>query len=173
MEFVDVPYYQGADETYLRLRENGAFLASQSRRGERNVMTIGWGTIGVIWRLPIFIVLVRPSRHTQALIEDKGEFTVNVPFEGKMLNELNICGTRSGRDMDKFSDLGLSTAPGKTVGVPVLTGCKWIYECRVVYKQAMEPANVAPGIIKCYYEKGDFHTVYYGEILSSYMNNAG
>lgn len=169
MEFMDIQYNEGSSETLLRLRENGVLLVTQKRTGENNVMTIGWGNIAVIWRLPIFTVLVRPSRHTFSFIEDTGLFTVCVPEEGKLGKALSLCGTKSGRDIDKFREAGLTTVKGRNIAVPVISDCRLFFECRVVYKQAMDPDAVDPMIIKNYYQQNDFHTIYYGHILSSYM----
>ena len=73
-----------------------------------NTMTIGWGTVGVVWGKPVFQVLVRESRHTKQMLEANGEFTVNVPMgsiDGKILG---YCGTKSGREMDKAAASGLT-----------------------------------------------------------------
>jgi flavin reductase (DIM6/NTAB) family NADH-FMN oxidoreductase RutF len=132
-----------------------------------NTMTIGWGSIGFIWGKPIFMVMVRPSRYTYAFIEASGEFTVSLPLSG-MQAALNICGTQSGRDTDKLAVAGLKLAAGQKTAAPVVAGCGLYYECRVVYKQAMLPA--AAGQIKNqWYPEGNFHTLYFGEILAAYM----
>jgi flavin reductase (DIM6/NTAB) family NADH-FMN oxidoreductase RutF len=60
-------------------------------------MTIGWGLVGRLWREPVFMVAVRPSRHTFKLIEETDVFTVNVPSDG-MDATIDYCGTVSGRD---------------------------------------------------------------------------
>lgn len=145
----------------------GAFLTT-AHGGRTNTMTIGWGSIGFIWNKPIFTVLVRPSRFTHKLIEPSGEFTVSLPFED-MKEALSLCGTKSGRDLDKIKAAGLALAAAKKVATPVI-GCKGLhYECRIVYKQDMEPANLDDEYKGRCYPQGDYHTVYYGEILASYV----
>ena len=64
MEKATIRYTDHFAETMQRMREDGLLLASVSRDGKPNVMTIGWGTIGSIWARPVFIVLVRPSRYS-------------------------------------------------------------------------------------------------------------
>ena len=55
-----------------------------TRVGDRvNTMTIGWGKIGVEWGKPIFIAYVRDSRYTRRLLEESGEFTVNIPLNAE------------------------------------------------------------------------------------------
>ena len=58
--------------------EKGALLTTKA--GDKvNTMTIGWGHLGVEWSRPIFVVYVRQSRHTKAILDQNGEFTVNIP----------------------------------------------------------------------------------------------
>ena len=88
------------EETYKNL-DPGLLLASIGKNGENNIMTIGWGLIGVLFRKPTFIVAVRKSRYSYKLLNETGVFTVNVPGEG-MAEAVDFCGTKSGRDYDKF-----------------------------------------------------------------------
>ena len=71
-------YQNHVQETVKAFDEGRVLLVSCGKEGVPNVMAIGWGTMGIIWRRPIFMVLVRPSRYTYKLIEETGEFTVNI-----------------------------------------------------------------------------------------------
>lgn len=145
----------------------GAFLTVKS--GDLlNTMTIGWGTIGYIWEMPIFTVAVRYSRHTYELINQAGEFTVSFPLDVSLKKELALCGTKSGRDMDKFQECGLTAQPAQAVATPVIEQCQLHYECRTVYKQTMEPVLLSPKIKRKTYSGPDYHTLYYGQILACY-----
>lgn len=151
----------------------GALLTT-SANGETDTMTIGWGTIGVIWGKPVFQVLVRESRYTKKLIDANGEFTVNVPMTVDAKQILAICGTKSFRDMDKIGQLGLTLEPGETVSVPAVRQLPLTVECKVIYKQEQNPAAIDTGCYEKYYAKGtrnegDHHTVYYGEITAAYI----
>jgi flavin reductase (DIM6/NTAB) family NADH-FMN oxidoreductase RutF len=132
-------------------------------------MTIGWGTIGIIWGKPIFVVLVRPSRYTHGLIEQMEDFTVNVPA-ADMADVVAFCGSASGRDHDKFAEKGLIAVPGRKVKSPIIDQCVIHYECKVVHKNDVLKDNLASEIISSAYPRGDFHTIYYGEILSVYAS---
>jgi flavin reductase (DIM6/NTAB) family NADH-FMN oxidoreductase RutF len=151
----------------IEILSRGAFLTAGSAT-KYNTMTIGWGTIGFMWGKPIFTVMVRPSRYTFAFLESTGEFTVSLPLGG-MQAALNICGTQSGRDTDKLAVAGLKLAASQKAAPPVVAGCGLYYECKVVYKQAMLPA--AAGQVKNqWYPEGNYHTLYYGEIVAAYMD---
>lgn len=77
------------------------------------------------------------------------------------------CGTKSGRDVDKFADLGLATAAARTVASPVIDIPGTHFECRTIVKTPMDPALVAEALMPLYPEK-DWHTLYFGEIVACY-----
>jgi len=154
-------------ETVKRLEDPGLLLVSTNRHGKSNVMTIGWGLIGMYWRKPVFMVAVRPSRYTHKFIEDSGEFTVNVPKEG-MDEVVKHCGEVSGREHDKFSECKLDLQKAKEVKVPVIKQCKIHYECRVIYKLNVAPKLVPTNVKETVYPHGNYHTLYFGEISATY-----
>lgn len=159
--------FNNISNDYLEQLVKGAFLTAK-KDGKVNVMTIGWGTIGYIWNKPVLMVPVRYSRHTYEFMKDAEHFTVSVPLKGHMKEELAYCGTRSGRDVDKVKELGLELYDGIKTDVPVIGNGNLQIECRVVYKQAMEPNLLSPEIDSLKYPDGDYHVMYYGEILSIY-----
>ena len=156
-----------AVETLQKLKDPGLLLVGAKKNGKRNVMTIGWGFVGVMWRLKVFVVLVRPSRFTHEFVEDGGEFTVNVPDEG-MEKAVAFCGEVSGREHNKFKESKLHLVKGKKVKVPVIKECRIHYECRVIHKLKLNPRLVPDKVKKRFYPKNNFHTVYFGEILAAY-----
>lgn len=151
-------------ETTKVLARPGCLLVTGDAE-KHNVMTIGWGLVGKLWGRDVFMVAVRPSRHTFGMIEGSGEFTVNVPAKG-MEKTVGVCGTKSGRDVDKFKECGLTALKSKHVGAPMIKECPINYECRVIYKERLVPERVPEKDKKDWYPKGDFHTIYFGEILA-------
>ena len=142
--------------------------------GQVNTMTIGWGTLGIEWGKPLFTVFVRESRHTKALLEKNPQFTINVPYGEYNKNILSVCGTKSGRDMDKIKELGLTLEEGMTVSVPAIKELPLTLECKVIYKQDQDPKAIAPDVDARFYTKGtknegDYHTAYYGEVTAAYI----
>lgn len=156
-----------APKTLRKLADPGLLLVSAKKNGEVNVMTIGWGLVGRIWGKPVFVVAVRPSRFTHEFIENSGEFTVNVPGEG-LEEAVAYCGKVSGRKCDKLKECELAVSKGRKVGVPVIKKCGIHYECRVVHKLKIKPSLVPGRVKRVFYSKGDYHTVYFGEILAVY-----
>lgn len=146
----------------------GAFLTVKS--GEIvNTMTIGWGSIGYLWRKPVFVVMVRQSRYTYGLMEDAKDFTVSVPLNGRLKEALNFCGTKSGKEINKIENAHLTLGESKNVKAPYIGECDVIIECKIVYKQAMDSAALDTEIVSKSYREGDLHTFYYGEILGCYL----
>ncbi|GAB6099343.1 flavin reductase [Halanaerocella petrolearia] len=148
---------------------NGAFLTVKTN-DEVNTMTIGWGSIGYIWGQPVFMVMVRDSRYTYQLIEETDEFTVSIPLNGGMQEELKFCGSKSGRDYDKFAECDLTALDGKEVATPVIEGCELHYECKIKFKQPMDESNLEESVNSKWYSEEGYHTLYFGEIVSCYLD---
>jgi flavin reductase (DIM6/NTAB) family NADH-FMN oxidoreductase RutF len=160
-----IGFFDAAKATFERLASPGAFLVSGVEKP--NVMAIGWGALGVAWGRPIFAVLVRPSRHTHSLLERHGEFTVCIP-QRQMKDLVMLCGTKSGRSHDKVRECGFTMRKGNRVKVPYIVQCPVHYECRVVQRNEVLAGTFIEAIRRQYYPRGDYHGVYYGEILGTY-----
>jgi flavin reductase (DIM6/NTAB) family NADH-FMN oxidoreductase RutF len=153
----------------IRKLEGGLLLTSVGSDGQYNVMTIGWGLVGRLWGEPVFMVAVRPSRHTFQLLEETNEFTVNVPSDG-MDETVAYCGKVSGRDHDKIQERGLTLLDGKSVVSPMIESCVAHYECKVIGKSMVVPELLSSDVQRRCYRSGDYHTLYFGRILSILMN---
>ena len=162
-----VPYDQYIKEVNHYLTNGGIFLNTMGEKA--NTMVIGWGGINFFWGKPIFLVPVRASRYTYPNIDASGIFTISVPMDRDMKKALVFCGTKSGREFDKFKEGGLTQVPGKFINVPIIGECSLHYECRVIYKQPMDPISLNQKIDDRFYP--DYHTMFYGEILASYTTN--
>jgi flavin reductase (DIM6/NTAB) family NADH-FMN oxidoreductase RutF len=169
MAKVTIRYTDYFTQTIQRMREDGLLLATSGADGKANVMTIGWGAIGAIWGRPVFLVLVRPSRHTYSCLEEVGEFTVNVPPR-ELATGVNLCGTVSGRDHDKFREARLTPAASRQVRPPIIQECVVHYECRILHKNDVVPGALVQAILDDAYAQGDFHRMYSGEIVAAYAD---
>ncbi|MBR2147704.1 MAG: flavin reductase family protein [Muribaculaceae bacterium] len=142
-----------------------------TRNGDKvNSMTIGWGTLGVIWEKQVFVAYVRDSRYTRHMLDSNPEFTINVPVGDYNKRILGICGSKSGRDMDKIEVAGLTLVDPEVIGVPGIKELPLTLECRVLYRQQQSHGQLSEELRKHFYtiEKGD-HIAYYGEILAAYI----
>lgn len=143
-----------------------------------NSMTIGWGTYGTEWGTEMFVVYVRESRFTRELLDKNPEFTINIPYGEFDKEIIKVCGTKSGRDMDKIAELGLTLEESEIVSVPGLKELPITLECKVIFRQKQEIELIAEKFQKYYpYEVGneaadatrDAHIAYYGEVVNAYI----
>ncbi|MGQ9473537.1 MAG: flavin reductase family protein [Candidatus Caldatribacteriaceae bacterium] len=144
-------------------KTGGLFLVTQGKAGKPNVMSIGWITMGIVWGRPIAVVLVRPSRYSYQLLEEHPVFTVNLP-DFSMQREVEICGTYSGRDIDKFDRCGFTPHYLDASSVPVIEECRASLVCSVLQKTKVEPATFQKSIVVEFYPRDDFHSIYFGFI---------
>lgn len=104
-------------------------LVSCGEGQSANLITIAWaGT--VCTQPPRVSISVRPTRHSYGLIRDSGEFVINLPTVA-LARAVDWCGVKSGRELDKFSAMGLHAAPASKVGCPLLAESPVNLECRV------------------------------------------
>jgi len=156
--------FDAVPEVMARITSPGLLLTCGT---EGNPITIGWGSVGIIWGKPIFTVLVRPSRYSFGLLRRLGDFCVNVPAENDaaMKSAVAWCGSHSGRDGDKASDCGITKEAGIVIDVPHIRECPVHFECRSVHANHVLDAEIDDGIRNRFYPKGDLHQIWWGEIL--------
>ena len=94
-----------------------------------NIITLAW--VGTLCSEPPIIgVSIRPSRYSHALVQESGEFAVNVPT-AEMVRVVDWCGTVSGHAEDKFKAMGLTAVPTQVIHTAVIKECPLTIECRV------------------------------------------
>jgi flavin reductase (DIM6/NTAB) family NADH-FMN oxidoreductase RutF len=158
----------------LRLRpfhvldQEWALLVAGSERP--NPMTVSWGGFGTLWNRPVVTVFVRPTRHTFGLMEAPPEFTLNFLPES-MRAALDYCGSRSGRDYDKWAEAGISPEPSESLTVPRVAGSELVLECRTVYTFDLDPQRFLDPNIEDHYPRRDYHRAYIGELLAAFASD--
>lgn len=161
-------YSRNFDRFCEALEGAGAFLVVEDGKGRVNAMTIGWAQLGVTWGEPVLTVLVRPSRHTHAMLKTAKGFTVCVPRRGEMKKELAFCGTKSGREYDKIRACGLALRDGAAPGLKAVDGCALVYHCESYGTAELRRETTAPPALGKYYPDNEVpHTLYFGKILKA------
>lgn len=165
-------------ETICKSLKKGILLTTK-QADTVNTMTIGWGMLGIEWGKPIFIALVRESRYTKEYLDATEEFTVNIPIADVDTQILSLCGTKSGREVDKIQLLNLELVESEVVAVPGIRQLPLTLECRVIYRQTQNSAEIPLFAVERYYPKvdmklasgedRDIHTAYYAEIVNAYI----
>lgn len=142
-------------------------------------MVIGWGGIGMVWGKRVFTVYVREHRYTKSQLDRTGEFTISVPLERTIPLISKVCGTMSGRDVDKEVRANLTLEPPIVNNVPGIREYPLTLECRVLYSQKQDLKGIPEDIREQMYPQDvdgsycmanrDPHTAYIGEILAAYI----
>lgn len=126
-----------------------------------NSMTASWGGLGFLWEKNICFCLVRPVRHTYNFMEKAENFTLSF-FEEKHRDILKFCGSRSGRDVNKVAETGLTPVTGD--GTIYFSEARLVLECRKIYFQDIDPRHFLSKDIEGFYPQKDYHRIYLGEI---------
>lgn len=119
-----------------------------------------------MWGKPVMMVMVRPTRHTWGFITQAPDFTVNW-MDGAWTDALRLCGSKSGRDLDKFAAAGLTASPASAVASPVINESVLTLECRILYRHDLSPAQFLDLTLADVYPAKDYHGLFFGEIIAA------
>ena len=152
----------------IDLIDNYKGILAMGNKDEHNAMTIGWGTLGVLWGKPIYTVFVSSSRYSYTLLEKYDTFTVTF-FNKSHTKDVMYLGHHSGRDGDKISKTNLHLSY-TDAGNPIFDEAFLVIECRKIYAAPFDTTRL-PSAVKDFYEKRKIgvHTEYVGEILNVFV----
>ena len=137
-------------------------LLTAGNKESFNTMTISWGGLGTLWNKPVATTYVRTSRYTHDFLDDNEYFTVSF-FQEEYKKQLGVLGSKSGRDMDKIHDSGLT--PKTVDGSVTLEEAEVTLLCKKLMRQRLEPSSMNPEIAKQFYEGEAEHDMYVGEVV--------
>lgn len=131
-----------------------------------NAMTASWGGLGVLWHKQVATVYVRESRFTLELIDKNEGFSLSFLGAG-FRDELNLIGSKSGRDGDKIKEAGLHVSFfGK---VPAFNEAETVLCCRKLFRQRLELENFLDAEpVRKFYPTCDRHVMFIAEIEAVY-----
>lgn len=128
-------------------------VSCAEKSGKDNILTVAW-TGTTCSDPPMLSISVRPERYSSHMIEETGEFVVNLTTE-KLVRAADFCGVKSGRDVDKWKEMRLTRERADIVGVPMIKESPVNIECRV-----MEKKNLGS------------HVMYQAEVLAVHVDGA-
>ncbi|MBE6673501.1 MAG: flavin reductase family protein [Ruminococcaceae bacterium] len=138
-----------------------ALLTATKGDGALNTMTVSWGGSGILWGKEVCFVFVRPERYTFEFCED-GD-TMSLSFFGKERKDtLALCGTKSGRDVDKFEACGLKFTVNE--GACVFDDAEITVILKKLYAQDLDEDCFESELAKPFYANGGYHRMYICEI---------
>jgi len=123
-------------------------VTSVDKKGRANIITLSWA-MPTSFDPPLVAISVGKQRYSHELIEGCKEFVVNLPPR-EILEKVKLCGSRSGRAVDKFSEAGLTQLPSNKVKPPRIKECVAHLECKLVDEL----------------RTGD-HTIFVGEVVAA------
>ena len=129
-----------------------AVVVSVGEWDEANLITLAW-VARVVSEPPVMSISIRPSRHSSSLIKKLGEYVINVP-NANQIREMDFCGTRTGKKVDKWNKLNLTKEKGSKVKVPLIKEFPINIECKVIKE----------------IEHGT-HIIYLGEVLEVHVDD--
>lgn len=139
--------------TYRLLHPRHTVLVTcRDKTGKANIITLAW-SMPTSHDPPMVVISVSPKRRSHRIIEETGEFVVNVPTM-EIAREALFCGRISGTECDKFKEAPLTPLPAKKVRSPIIKECVAHLECKLVQQVTT----------------GD-HTLFIGEVLAAYVND--
>lgn len=152
-------------ENPFSLIADGWGLVTAGNEEKFNTMTVSWGAVGEIWGKDAVFIFIRPQRYTYEFLEKEDIFTLSF-YGDKFKKALGICGSKSGRDIDKAAECGFT--PLFTDGGVTFEEAKYTIVCRKMASQFMNPMGFEDSSIENNYANKDYHKVYVGEILKVY-----
>ena len=138
-----------------------------------------WGHFGIIWGEPTFVVYVREHRYTKAQLDKTREFTLSIPLDKPDPLISRVCGSLSGRQVDKAAEANLTLVNAETNNTPAVAEYPLTLECKVLYTQKQELSLIPEDIRRTSYPQDvdssnplanrDPHTAYIGKIVNAYI----
>ena len=131
-----------------------------------NTMTASWGGLGVFWREPAATIYVRPQRYTKEFIDRQKYFSLTF-FGEEYRDALNLCGAKSGRDVDKVKECGFTVEYGQG-DTPYFAQAELVLICEKLYVGELQPEGFLDRAeAEKWYPRQDWHHVYIGKIVEA------
>ena len=163
---VEMDFQDSAPEILHRMWNEGVLCTVVDEDGKQNLLTLGWGLIGRSYHdHPILTIAVTPLRYSWRFLEQVPEFVIAVPDDA-LREATALCGTRSGRDLDKIRAAGLTPVPSVQVRAPSILECPINVECRI-YTRIVPPHMLLTPEHRRRPVK-EQHTIYFAEVLGVY-----
>ena len=151
-------------ETTLTLIGDKWMLITAGTAERCNTMTASWGGLGVLWGAPAATIYLRPQRYTKEFVDREEYFTLAF-FGEEQRKALTLCGSKSGREVDKVKECGFTVAQAQG-GAPYFEQADLVFVCRKRMVVPMDPAAM-PQDVKEKWCENDYHIMYWGEIVET------
>ena len=166
MKKIPLKLSEYTNESLKMAEDGGVLISSMGKNKKANLMTIGWLLLGRSYHnRPISVIAVRPATYTFKLLDEISEYVVSVPTP-ELREAVDLCGTVSGREIDKFEATGLTPIKSEHVMPPSIKECPINIECRIYHKERPPHMILTPEHRMKPFT--DQHTIYFSEVLGAY-----
>jgi flavin reductase (DIM6/NTAB) family NADH-FMN oxidoreductase RutF len=151
-------------DNVFKLISQDWMLITAGDRTKFNPMTANWAGFGFLWYQPVTFCFVRPQRYTFEFLERCTNYSLSF-FTEDYRDALSLCGSQSGRTLDKVEATGLTPAFTEA-GTPYFAEARLVIDCRKLYAQFLDEASFCDRQIAAEaYAQKDFHRLYVGGIV--------
>lgn len=156
--FKEISPKEISDNLIKAISDEWMLITAGDREGY-NMMTASWGFAGEMWGSDSVIAMIRPQRYTMKFVEESDYFTLS--FYGDKREIHKVCGSKSGRDVDKTAETGLT--PIFSDNTVYFEEARLVLICKKQYLDTLRE--------ECFIDKeplrwydGDFHNMIIGKI---------
>lgn len=161
MAFREISVEELKDNPFTLINKDW-MLITAGNQDKHNTMTASWGGVGELWGKYVSTIYIRPQRYTLEFVEREDFYSLCF-FGPEYRQALNLCGSKSGRDVDKDKETGLT--PRFDQAAPYYDQARLVFICRKLYKQDMTPeAFLDKSLLDKWYDN-DLHRMFIGEIV--------
>jgi len=146
-------FEMGNPAWYRILYPRQVILVTSKSGKKSNIITLAWHT-PVSFEPPLVAILIGKTHFSHQLIEEGREFVISIPTED-MKEKALLVGSKSGKETDKFQEIGLTPLRSNKVKPPLIKECPINIECKLVNKV----------------EAGD-HTIFIGEVIETHVSES-
>lgn len=161
MAFREISVEELKDNPFTLINKDW-MLITAGNQDKHNTMTASWGGVGELWGKYVSTIYIRPQRYTLEFVEREDFYSLCF-FGPEYRQALSLCGSRSGRDVDKDKETGLT--PRFDQAAPYYEQARLVFICRKLYRQDMEKDSfLDKSLLEKWYDN-DLHRMFIGEIV--------
>ena len=161
MAFREISVEELKDNPFTLINKDWMLITAGNRE-KHNTRTASWGGVGELWGRYVSTIYIRPQRYTLEFVEREDYYSLCF-FGPEYRQALNLCGSKSGREVDKDAATGLT--PCFDEAAPYYEQVRLVFLCRKLYRQDLEEGCfLDKGLLEKWYDN-DLHRMFIGEIV--------
>lgn len=158
--FKEITAREIKDNIVKKISEEWMLITAGNKDGY-NMMTASWGFLGEMWGADTAVAVIRPQRYTMEFVEKEDYFTLSFYGDNKEIH--GVCGSKSGRDVNKTELTGLTPVFEEA---PYFEEANTVIVCQRQYVQKMNKESFIdkdPDLK--WYPNDDYHYMVFGKIV--------